>query len=408
MKGPLPGIRQFPTPRPQQKISLFTSTVLGCIGLAMLYFVTIPDQATFSTENNPASVQGLSLVSGNRKGQFFQDGNEWIFMEGKSSASSEKTGVSGMPEVAGRWEKSWHLSKVDENANGGLINLIFDLNELGAEYDPNRNYYLLFREDEHHTIEKVNVSSSFAPSFQNQIQFSADGRVVRTGEYFLAYSHPGPGYALQLNGQQRLMVNQPIREPLHEMTLSAWVKVDGQHGEIVSRGKDGQPGAFRLRSDGHFIGWNESGKKAIQLSWAPLPQNKWVHIGLAYTYDKAKVWVNGVELSDLNAKGKGGTFGSLSPQKICIGDGMVGAIDEVRIWRHAVSQEELIDFMNRSLDGNEAGLLAYYRMDQSSGRFLADHSGNRRIAYIDGVDIGSTNWTPSKAPLNAATTASNE
>jgi hypothetical protein len=51
-----------------------------------------------------------------------------------------------------------------------------------------------------------------------------------------------------------------------------------------------------------------------------------------------------------------------------------GEIDEVRIWRRALSAQEIQQDMNRELVGDEAGLAAYYRMSDGVGMALTDDS----------------------------------
>ena len=41
-------------------------------------------------------------------------------------------------------------------------------------------------------------------------------------------------------------------------------------------------------------------------------------------------------------------------------------MDEIRIWKKALSAQEIRDNMCKSLQGDEPGLMAYYRMDQQA------------------------------------------
>ena len=52
-----------------------------------------------------------------------------------------------------------------------------------------------------------------------------------------------------------------------------------------------------------------------------------------------------------------------------------GLIDEVRLWSIPRSDQEIADNMNRALFGDEAGLLGYWRMDESSGQVIYDSVG---------------------------------
>ena len=52
-----------------------------------------------------------------------------------------------------------------------------------------------------------------------------------------------------------------------------------------------------------------------------------------------------------------------------------GQMDEVRIWRVARSEPQIQDAMRRQLWGNEAGLVAYWRLDERSGTTATDATG---------------------------------
>ena len=78
---------------------------------------------------------------------------------------------------------------------------------------------------------------------------------------------------------------------------------------------------------------------------------------------------------------------------------MVGAIDEVRIWRIVLTEEEINSTMNKPLTGDETRLIAYYTFDETKGNVLPDALGKH-----DGVlvDMNDRNWVLSDAPLGQA------
>ena len=53
-----------------------------------------------------------------------------------------------------------------------------------------------------------------------------------------------------------------------------------------------------------------------------------------------------------------------------------GAMDEIRIWSVARSEEQIRDDMRRALQGDEDGLVAYYPADEGHGTILHDQSGH--------------------------------
>ena len=78
---------------------------------------------------------------------------------------------------------------------------------------------------------------------------------------------------------------------------------------------------------------------------------------------------------------------------------LVGAIDEVRIWRIVRTEEEINATMNKPLTDDETRLMAYYTFDETKGNVLPDALGKH-----DGVLIGMNdrNWALSDAPLGQA------
>lgn len=83
--------------------------------------------------------------------------------------------------------------------------------------------------------------------------------------------------------------------------------------------------------------------------------------------------------------------------------GYTGRIDEVRIWNAALSQSAIRANMNARLAGNEAGLAAYYRLDEASGSTTAAATGVGPTLNGTGITAAnrpvSTAHIPSKVPF---------
>ncbi|HCN29338.1 MAG TPA: hypothetical protein DIT64_11420, partial [Verrucomicrobiales bacterium] len=65
-----------------------------------------------------------------------------------------------------------------------------------------------------------------------------------------------------------------------------------------------------------------------------------------------------------------------------------GLIDEVRVWNVARSAAEIAANLDNELNGNEAGLAAYYKFNEGSGAALADATANA----LNGVINGGAEW----------------
>ncbi|TAE54427.1 MAG: T9SS C-terminal target domain-containing protein, partial [Bacteroidetes bacterium] len=77
-----------------------------------------------------------------------------------------------------------------------------------------------------------------------------------------------------------------------------------------------------------------------------------------------------------------------------------GNVDEVRIWNAARTEQQIQEYMYRSLEGSESGLAAYYRFDDATGSTLDDKTSNANdgtIANMESSDWGdATAWEAGK------------
>lgn len=134
--------------------------------------------------------------------------------------------------------------------------------------------------------------------------------------------------------------------------------------------------------------------------WGPvLEAGTWYHVVgvLDRGAGRGRVYVNGVE----------GAEGALGPNPLsndaitrigCRQDtsdsAFDGAIDDVRIFNRALSEEEIVANMHRRLAGDEPNLVGYWDFDEGAGQIAYDLSGNGN----NGSVIGAT-WVESDAPV---------
>ena len=79
-----------------------------------------------------------------------------------------------------------------------------------------------------------------------------------------------------------------------------------------------------------------------------------------------------------------------------------GLIDEVRIWNVARTPEQIQANWNRSLRGDEPGLVGYWRLDEGSGQAIMDASPRQndgRLGSTTGPDQNDPVWVVSDAPI---------
>ncbi len=89
-----------------------------------------------------------------------------------------------------------------------------------------------------------------------------------------------------------------------------------------------------------------------------------------------------VSLPTITNGGWLGAFGASDDKEY-----LTGNLDEVRIWNKARTQSDIQSTMYTELDGNESGLVAYYKMSDASGTTLTDNSSNTYNGTISGATL---------------------
>ncbi len=177
-----------------------------------------------------------------------------------------------------------------------------------------------------------------------------------------------------------------------EMTFMTWVRVDD--AACLSKSdlnlvtlrdasnkltglvlRNGQP-RMQLPNDGC------SSNASVALTADDL--GKWVHLAMTVKDHSVKFYKNGFEFSFTNPNWNAPTFATEALGPLCLGknsaysvesdnnDMFSGAFDQVGVWSRALSQEEILKYMNSTPSLGDEGLLAYVNMD------YVDSDGVRR------------------------------
>ena len=136
----------------------------------------------------------------------------------------------------------------------------------------------------------------------------------------------------------------------------------------------------------------------INDSKANLDIGKWEHVAWTYQNNLVTVYINGENLGTSYSRGPLAN-GAILYWNI-IGKSshsLSGEIDELRIWNDVRTESEINDNMFNELDGDEAGLVAYYKMSNGSGTTVSDNSSNTYNGTM--VNMSTDDWVTSHAPI---------
>jgi hypothetical protein len=121
--------------------------------------------------------------------------------------------------------------------------------------------------------------------------------------------------------------------------------------------------------------------------------NQWNHI--AIRYDAAtqllEGWVNGIKAPNSSegdrvvgwefAQQIVYAFGKGAADRIGTGEHLDGEFDEIRLWKTARTDAQIVENYGKKLLGTETGMVAYYRFDDRRTT-IADHSRHNNVAQI--------------------------
>ncbi|WP_128818074.1 LamG domain-containing protein [Streptomyces sp. S063] len=180
-------------------------------------------------------------------------------------------------------------------------------------------------------------------------------------------------------------------------TFEAWVRPTAPGGTVLASLDESAPTGFRFGINGQYQPYAAGASQGWQLtSRLVLTPGAFAHLALVANGTEAVLYVDGVETARTTVPtapvpasaqllGRQGTWDPAT--------GLVGDIDEVRIWNRARTAADLVD-RGRRLLGTEPGLVTYLRLDEGAGLVAANLVDRRRDAAVNGAA-----WTTSEAPV---------
>ncbi|HTA82531.1 MAG TPA: LamG-like jellyroll fold domain-containing protein [Bacteroidia bacterium] len=209
------------------------------------------------------------------------------------------------------------------------------------------------------------------------------------------------GHCLEFNGTTSGVTfnNNNLGLTGNTMSVTAWVKCnsttnEGNWGGIVSvdnasSSASGDDGQFwlqhsQLNTQFEFAVETTNGRQYVQSVTSPVT-GQWYHVAGVYDGSYVNIYVNGVLESRYSQTGNinnfNGQYNLVLGQWANPGNAyrrFNGDIDEVTIWNVALTQTQIRAYMCKKLQGTESGLVAYFRMNETSGTRVNDVTSNGR------------------------------
>ncbi|EMY80750.1 peptidase M14 carboxypeptidase A [Psychroflexus gondwanensis ACAM 44] len=223
----------------------------------------------------------------------------------------------------------------------------------------------------------------------------------------------GSGNALSLNGSNTDITIAHNSNLVDENTLSyeLWFNPSSFGGYKQMIGKSVHGGGTSRAQMGIWLGGSQlnarvvrTGGGRLNLTGSGVQLNRWNHVAAVYGDGFFKLYLNGQEIA--SSVSTASLVTNTDPLKIgcdfgrCGGDGLNytfdGVIDEVRVWKKALSETEVRENMCKKLVGNEVDLGGYWRLDEGSGSIVVDATSNS----ADGTfSTSPPSWLVSGAPI---------
>ncbi|MCE3226815.1 MAG: hypothetical protein K0S32_1366 [Bacteroidetes bacterium] len=200
----------------------------------------------------------------------------------------------------------------------------------------------------------------------------------------------GSGHALKFNGSTNYADCGDVVLGTTDFTIEGWFNFAGlgNNKGLMGTWKSGWPPYFYLSygllsSSDLTLAFHMTGVSNTYATYNTTGVLGWHHIAGTFKRNGNMIlYLDGIPRDSASisfASGQSVDYAPSSFQLGSLGSGasgllFSGQIDEVRIWSKALSASEIRDKMCMKLKGTEAGLKAYWRMDEGTGNTIFDSS----------------------------------
>lgn len=202
----------------------------------------------------------------------------------------------------------------------------------------------------------------------------------------------------------------------NQLTIEAWFNLDGtytwNHASILDKPAPGHFPPFYQYNMGPANRTDFFAHVAINGDYDPfelynvVQTDTWTHAAVTFDGASRKVYLNGIRADSVYDPGQMDSFDTgvrIGFQTNFDGWGFKGFIDEIRIWNVARTGQEIFQYMNHPLSGDEPNLVAYWNFNEGFGQAIRDltaHAIDGRLGYADTTDECDPTWAISTAPID--------
>jgi Concanavalin A-like lectin/glucanases superfamily/Carboxypeptidase regulatory-like domain len=217
---------------------------------------------------------------------------------------------------------------------------------------------------------------------------------------FLSQGAPVTNRVLELDGANSFVELPPnIFDSLRQATVEGWVQWGRARSDARLFDFGDRDAEIYVRSDGTqliaLVAGRDATRHRIEVAGI-LRTNDWCHIAFITGPGGAKLYFNGT-LVGTNAYE--GSFAMLAGRNNYLGKSnyrssdstMRGGLDEVRVWDHARTVEQIRENMFKTLSGAEAGLMGYWNFNDGTAK-------DRTAKGHDGTLVGGAGFAEATLP----------
>ena len=219
-------------------------------------------------------------------------------------------------------------------------------------------------------------------------------------------------YSLDFNGSgdHVNLGTSPTLEISGDISMATWVKInnfDNQNAGVVSKVSDGSAVGYAIEktsTENRLSFWTGDGNGFCEVVSPVLSTDTWYFVAATNDGSTSRIYING-ELT--NTSNCGAPAGPTADLRIGVHSILSnnerywdGSIDDVSIWDAVLTDNDILNLYETSVNGGEEGLVAYWSFNSGDGSTLYDHSGNANHGVIDGAMWSDDAIIPPTPPVS--------